>query len=370
MLLDWFFPYAAGVANALADEADVIMVTRDHGLEIGASGDAVPAMRAMLDDRVRLMAIAGRQRDPGSIADVARVRRFLCKAAPDVLHVQDHADWRLYALQRALPCCPTILTIHDVVFHEGESDRQGASRPLRRAVRRAVKTHAGAYIVHGRRLARLLVAQDWYGRQDVSVIPHGRLPYAASFAPLPDAPTLLFFGRLEYYKGLDLLVKAVELASALVPGLRVIIAGHGPDEARCRDLVRRPELFDWRTGFVPHGETAALFAEASVVVLPYRDASQSGIVPMAFANGRPVIATDVGSLSEVVSDGQNGLLVRDVSPAAIADAIVRVFEEAGLLDRLASGASATMTTGMLAPGNIALLHLRAYAQLAQRSARA
>ena len=105
-------------------------------------------------------------------------------------------------------------------------------------------------------------------------------------------------------------------------------------------------------------------------MLPYRDASQSGIVPLAFANGRPVIATDVGSLSEVVSDGQNGLLVRDVSPAAIADAIVRVFEEAGLLDRLASGASATMTTGMLAPGNIALLHLRAYAQLAQRSARA
>ena len=367
MLLDWFFPYAAGVANALAAEAQVVMVARDHGLEIGVADDTLRTMRTMLDERVRLVMIGGRQRDPRSLSDVIRVRGLLQRMAPDVLHVQDHADWRLFALERLLRRVPTLVTIHDVVFHEGEGDREGASLPLRRSVGRSVRTHAGAYVVHGRRLADLLEAQDWYRGQATYVIPHGRLPYAASRAPLPDTPTILFFGRLEYYKGLDLLIKAAEIASERVPGLRVIVAGHGPDEARCRELVRYPQLFDWRAGFVPHGEIAGLFAEASVVVLPYRDASQSGVVPIAFANGRAVIATEVGSLSEVVHDGQNGIVVRALSAEAIATAIVRAFTEPHLLDRLAEGATATMTTGMLSPQNIALLHLHAYARLARRS---
>jgi alpha-maltose-1-phosphate synthase len=124
-------------------------------------------------------------------------------------------------------------------------------------------------------------------------------------------------------------------------------------------------LFDWRTGFVPYEETASLFAEASVVVLPYRDASQSGVVPMAFANGRPVIVTDVGALTEVVRDGENGVVAAAVSPEAVAEAIVRAFSEPGLLARLAEGAVATITTGALSPPNIARLHLLTYREAAR-----
>ncbi len=368
MLLDWFFPYAAGVANALADEAQVAMVTRDHGLEIGATHDAIRAKQALLDDRVRLLIIRGRQRDLSSMSDVARVRSRFGRVPPDVLHVQDHADWRLYALDRTFPRVPTLVTIHDVVFHAGEKHREDASLPIRRYVGRSVRSHAGAYVVHGRGLAGLVETQDWYRGQDIHIIPHGRLPYATSCAPLPARPTILFFGRLEFYKGLDVLVEAAEIAAQQVPHLRVIVAGHGPDASRCQALVRSPALFDWRLGFVPHEETASLFAEASVVVLPYRDASQSGVVPMAFANGRPVIATDVGSLSEAVHDGLDGLMVGDVSPGAVAAAIVRIFTETALFTRLAAGATATISTGLLAPAHIAELHMKAYAQLAQRAA--
>lgn len=369
MILDWFFPYAAGVANALADETEVIIVTRDHGLELCVATDAVRAKRALLDDRVGLLIVRGRQRDLASACDVIQVRDLLERFPPDVLHVQDHADWRLHLLERSLTRVPSLLTIHDVVFHQGEKHREDTSLPIRRRVGRAVRSHAGAYVVHGHGLADVLAAQDWYRGQDIHVIPHGRLPYAASSAPLPARPTILFFGRLEYYKGLDLLVEAAEIAAQRVPQLKVIVAGHGPDASRCRALVKSPALFDWREGFVPHEQTAALFAEASVVALPYRDASQSGVVPMAFANGRPVIATDVGSLSEAVHDGQDGLLVGDVSAGAVAAAIVRAFTETGLLARLARGAGAAISTGHLAPEHIAELHMKAYAQLARRAAR-
>lgn len=367
MLVDWFFPYAAGVANALVGDAQVVMVTRDHGFELAGADDAVRARRALLDDRVGMLVVGGRQRDPRSLGALARVRRLFDRAPPDVLHVQDHADWRLHLLERSFAQVPTLLTIHDVVFHEGEKHREDATLPMRKYIGRGVRSHASAYVVHGRALGHTLEAQDWYHGQDVHVIPHGRLPYASASRPLPMRPTILFFGRIEYYKGLDLLVEAAQMASARVPDLKVIVAGHGPDESRCRGLVRSPELFDWRPGFVPHGEIASLFAEASVVVLPYRDASQSGVVPIAFANGRAVISTEVGSLSEVVHDGRNGIVVRASSAEAIAAGIVRAFSEPHLLDRLAEGATATMSMGMLAPQNIAMLHMLAYAQLIRRS---
>lgn len=369
MLLDWFFPYAAGVADALADQAQVVIVTRDHGHELGVGGDSVRVKEALLDYRVRILTVGGRQRDLGSLSDVAHLHRLFRRHTPDVFHVQDHADWRLTALQRALRRVPTLLTIHDVVRHEGEAYQEGVSLPLRRLTNRSVRASADAYVVHGRALAEALAAQEWYRGQAIHVIPHGRLPFAASCAPLPTRPSILFFGRLEFYKGLDLFVEAAEIAAGQLPALRAVVAGRGSEASRCRELVRSPELFDWRTRFIPNEETAALFSEASVVVLPYRDASQSGVVPMAFANGRPVIATAVGSLPEVVRNGENGLLVRDMSSKAIANAIVRVFTEDGLLDRLATGATATMTTGPLAPKHIADLHMEAYARLAQRAAR-
>lgn len=368
MLLDWFFLYAAGVAEALAGRAEIVMVTRDHGHELGVDTEPTTVKRSLLDHRVRLLTVRGRQRDLVGPCDIAHIHRLFRRYPPDVLHAQDHADWRLFGLQRMLRDVPAILTIHDVVLHEGER-HAGVSPALRRLQVEHIRSRADAYIVHGRRLAEIVQAQRWYRGQDINVIPHGRLPHAASASPLPSRPTILLFGRLEYYKGLDVLVEAAESAARSVPDLRVIVAGRGSDAARCRALVRTPELFEWRLGFVPNEATAALFGEASVVVLPYRDASQSGVAPTAFANGRPVIATDVGALSEAIGDGTNGLLVRDVTPEAVAQAIVRVFTEPGLLERLSSGASETLTAGAMSPESIAGLHMEAYGRLIRRAGR-
>jgi len=79
--------------------------------------------------------------------------------------------------------------------------------------------------------------------------------------------------------------------------------------------------------FIPDDEVGLYFSAADLVVLPYRSATQSGIVPIAFAFERPVIATRVGGLSEAVRDGETGLLVEPNSPAALAEAIVRFYED-------------------------------------------
>jgi glycosyltransferase involved in cell wall biosynthesis len=372
MLVDWFFPYAAGVANAIVDAAEVFVIARDHGAELGLADGVGTAMRSLLDERVDLAIIRGRQRNPFSAVDVALTAARLRRFKPDVLHVQNHADWPLFALQRMFPRTPTLVTMHDVVVHpENPQTQPETSRGamqywhrLRRNIYLSTLSEADGYVVHGECLSDLLVAKPWYRGAPVNVIPHGIFPYGIVNVPPPDTPTILFFGRLEYYKGLDILIEAAECASEAVPDLKVVIAGSGADALRCHSLVTKPGLFDWRERYTPYTDLMTLFTDASVVVLPYREASQSGVVPLAFQFGRPVIATDVGALSEAVDDGRDGIVVPEVSAQAVSCAIVRVFSDGGLRARLTAGAVNAVTTGKLRPGRIGALHLEACGRVA------
>jgi len=74
--------------------------------------------------------------------------------------------------------------------------------------------------------------------------------------------------------------------------------------------------------YIPSREVGVIFEKASVVVLPYREASQSGVIPIAYAFGKPVVATRVGSIPEVVKDGKTGILVPPEDPDALAEAII------------------------------------------------
>jgi glycosyltransferase involved in cell wall biosynthesis len=171
---------------------------------------------------------------------------------------------------------------------------------------------------------------------------------------------VLFFGRMEYYKGLDVLVEAAREAEGRVPGLRVVVAGQGPELARCREAAADSTVFDWREGFVTDDSLPALFAECRAVVLPYREASQSGIVPLAFSCGRPVVATRVGALTEAVQDEVDGLLVAPDDPAAMASALVRLLTEPRLAETLSRGALATVTDGRMSRRSIARAHMAVY----------
>ncbi len=160
-----------------------------------------------------------------------------------------------------------------------------------------------------------------------------------------DARLLLFFGFVRPYKGVLTLVDALPIALRSVPDLHVLIAGEFWEDS---EVYRRRAVamgvgarvhFDDR--YVPNEEVASHFAAADVCVLPYREATQSAIVPQAMAAGVPVIATDVGGLPDVINDGGNGLLVPPDDPKAFAAAIVRYFTEPGLAAHLSAGAVAS-----------------------------
>jgi len=143
---------------------------------------------------------------------------------------------------------------------------------------------------------------------------------------------LLFFGFVRRYKGLEVLIDALPRVLAQRK-VTLVVAGEfyepvAPIQERIAalglgDAIR---LYD---RYVPDEEVGDLVAAADCVVLPYRSATQSGVVLVAYAGGCPVISTRVGGLPEVVEEGVTGFLVPPEDPSALADAILTFFDRGG-----------------------------------------
>ena len=156
---------------------------------------------------------------------------------------------------------------------------------------------------------------------------------------MDDTLRLLFFGFIRPYKGLDVALDALALLRARGVSHELTVAGEAWDPTDNWDAeVRRRGLrdqVDLRLGYVADGEVNGLLAEHHAALLPYRSATQSGIAPIAFAAGRPVVATAVGGLTDVIRDGESGTLAAPGNARSLADAIQRCADN---LTALAEGA--------------------------------
>jgi glycosyltransferase involved in cell wall biosynthesis len=158
------------------------------------------------------------------------------------------------------------------------------------------------------------------GARAVRVIPSG--VDVPDSVPEPDEPPhLLYAGRLSPEKGVLDLVEAAN-------GLPLVVVGDGPLRDRVPDAL----------GFVPHDELERHFARAAVVVCPSHREGFGVVCAEAMAHGRPVVATAVGGLRDLVVDGETGLLVPPRDPAALRAALERLLADRDLRERLGRAA--------------------------------
>ena len=145
---------------------------------------------------------------------------------------------------------------------------------------------------------------------------------------LPAKPTLLFFGFIRKYKGMDILLRSLALVKEEID-CQLIIAGEFYDNSKeYLELIQNlnlSEIVHIFDRYIPDEEVPYFFSAADVVVLPYRSATQSGIVPVCYHYLKPVIATTVGGLPEVIKEGKTGYLVPPEDPHSLAKAIVHFF---------------------------------------------
>jgi D-inositol-3-phosphate glycosyltransferase len=151
-----------------------------------------------------------------------------------------------------------------------------------------------------------------------------------------DSIVLLFFGYVRKYKGLDILIEAFPKITANNPKAKLLIVGEFYDDPKSYlDLIRKLQIEDKVkviNQFVPNEEVAKYYQAADVVILPYRSATQSGILNVAYGFYKPVIVTDVGGLAEFVDEGKTGFVVQPNSPDVIVEGVQKFFKVNGKVD--------------------------------------
>lgn len=253
---------------------------------------------------------------------VKQIREF----RPDVIHLQAGHLWFNWALP-FFRDCPLVLTVHDPAIHVGDAE----SGKTPDWVRDIASYRARERIVHAPQMKDLLLQRLRIPSRTVHVIPHIHIGDDATWEWIHEEEYLvLFFGRIWQYKGLEYLIRAEPLITSKIPAAKIVIAGRGQDFGRYRRLMAHPDRFVVINEYVSDEKRAELFRRASVVALPYVDASQSGVIPMAYSFGKPVVATTVGGLPAQVEDGRTGYLVPPRDHAALADAIIRLLNNPDL----------------------------------------
>lgn len=140
---------------------------------------------------------------------------------------------------------------------------------------------------------------------------------------------LLFFGFIRAYKGLDLMIEAFSDIHKIKRDVKLIVAGEFyEDDSPYRELVKKYNLEEdviFFNRFINDDEVSLFFSLADLVVQPYKSATQSGVTQIAYHFEKPMLVTDVGGLSEIVTDGKCGYVVKP-EPKAVAEAVIDYFK--------------------------------------------
>jgi glycosyltransferase involved in cell wall biosynthesis len=237
---------------------------------------------------------------------------------------------------------------------------------------RSAIAHFDAVIVHSEFSKRRAVEQGWLAEDKIHVIPHGSLEYYRSLSSAQQSPpagesTILFFGNLKAYKGVDILIRAfAQLPHSLVSSTRLVIAGKPMmDVTGIQQLSHELGIdgrITWRLGHVQEADVPELFQAATVVALPYREIDQSGVLMTAVAFEKPVVASQVGGIAETIRDGVHGYLVQPEDVSGLTAALTAVLNNPQR--RLAmEKAVGDLRKGVLGWDNIAMKTIKLYAEL-------
>lgn len=311
-----FAEFCIQQANGLARECDVLLML--HGRD-------TQEFRSRLNPKVKLVEFdTGRLRQPlRQIMSTAALLRQLRQFQPDVLHVQHGHMWFNLALP-LLRNLPLVVTIHDPRHHAGDR----VSRKTPQSIMDFGFRRADRAIVHGQSIKQQVIDLLGISAGRIHVIPLVAIGNVGEPPePCDDGRTVLFFGRIWKYKGLEYLIQAAPIVAQMIPDVRFVIAGQGDEFEPYRRMMHEPRQFVVHNRHVSAAERDELFRQSSIVVLPYIEATQSGVVPVAYSYAKPVVATDTGALREAVDDGVTGHLVPPSDPTALAKAIIELLAD-------------------------------------------
>jgi len=257
LMIDWFLYYTVELANALVQDHQVMLVTRDHNFEISSPDKPVDLdtfLDEVLDKRIVREKLRYRRRSPKNVSEVPRVLRSIRAFSPDVVHIQENKDWRITWIANKLGFRKTVLTVHDVAAHPGHR------RQLQGYISWIPRFRAARVIVHGEFLKGFLSSRFKIQRSRIHVVPHGAFSIYNKWDDgniREEENTVLFFGRIMKYKGLDVLIKSCPLIASEIPDIKIIIAGRGNDFSMYESMMEDRSRFEVHHRFIANVEGLA-----------------------------------------------------------------------------------------------------------------
>jgi glycosyltransferase involved in cell wall biosynthesis len=315
--------YAVALSLALTETCEVDFYCSRHYLE-----GRDPSIIDVLANRCEVHVFPHRRiRDPRNFLVSRDLCRTIASRDYDVIHIQEYSDpWTSFWWGRDFP--PLVMTMHDPYQHPGLAWR---NRRYQDRMQSIFTRRARHVICHGMPLKeQVLRRYGFIQDKDVTVIPLGNLDLLKDLGAKStlhageSAKTILFFGEVRRNKGLEYLLQAEALMRARITNYRIVVAGLCDDMERYTPWLSPESRVTFDNRFIPNSEIAAYFENAGAVVLPYVSGTQSGVIPLAYTFGKPVVATRVGALPELVEEGKTGLLVPPENPEALADALVQM----------------------------------------------
>lgn len=283
----------------------------------------------------------------GSVAFVGELARAVRALEPDIVHVLAEGNAWMGLLAHRLGPVPLLTTVHDAQFHPGDT----SSQRVPHIVRDILVKRSDALLVHGETMRAQAHTNGALRSKRLFAFPHVPLRAFHRLAaengwqrPEDGAFRVLFFGRVFAYKGVEHLLAAADIVRGRNANVEFTIAGAGPDWERFKyraESMRNVRALD---RFIPTEEAARLFAEADLLVLPYIEASESGVLMMAMPFGLPVVASRVGQMAATVVAAGAGVVVPPADAPALADAILQLAADPARRSALAENASRAMVT--------------------------
>lgn len=242
----------------------------------------------------------------------------ILKDAPDIILDAGSGAWGDVIHRQIRGRIPIAAIIHDVTRHPGLwALRDALPNMIRPCIADAVVSLSD---FSHRELVRKYPNKAHIQSRHGIIMPTGNVD---SQLVAERRKKLLFFGRIDPYKGLDVLVKAFGIAKKVDPELSLTIIGRGTIAKNLRDEISHLNI-GLVNRYVSDDEISKAVQSHGVIVLPYTSATQSGVAAIALANGLPCVASDVGALPEQVIDGENGLIVPPNDPQKLASALLEI----------------------------------------------
>ena len=286
------------------------------------------------------------------------IHRFIMKGRFNVVHATGFVGVERVILYRMIK--PWITTVHDPIPHSGGGNRE------KKDANRVKMLEWSDGIVLLNENQKMAFCNKYNVKPNKVLINHlGVYDWMKLFVPKDakqDPYNILFFGRIQTYKGLEYLCEAMQIVRKEIPQATLTIAGSGKIYFNINPYLRQGFIKLYNR-YIAVEELAAFLYNCALCVCPYTDATQSGVIMTAFALGVPVVASDVGGLGEMVEDGKNGFLVPPKNINALANAIIGLLRNQTLIIQLSANIIEENNNGKRSWSNIANSYLNYYQYL-------